>query len=62
VERVFLLSGGIHPLVGAAFTAADPAYVDYYGRPWAKDWEKYFEVGWEKPQTDLPQDILDIFK
>lgn len=43
-------------------TAADPNYVDYYGRPWAKDWEKYFEVGWEKPQTELPQDILDLFK
>jgi len=43
-------------------TAADPNYVDYYGRPWAKDWEKYFEVGWEKPQTQLPQDILDLFK
>jgi hypothetical protein len=43
-------------------TAADPRYVDYYGRPWAKDWEKYFEIGWEKPQTELPQEILDIFK
>jgi hypothetical protein len=43
-------------------TATDPAYVDYYGRPWAKDWEKYFEVGWDKPQTELPQDILDLFK
>ncbi len=43
-------------------TAADPNYVDYYGRPWAKDWEKYFEAGWDKPQTELPQDILDIFK
>jgi hypothetical protein len=43
-------------------TAADPNYVDYYGRPWAKDWEKYFEVGWDKPQNELPQDILDLFK
>jgi hypothetical protein len=43
-------------------TAADPGYVDYYGRPWAKDWEKYFEAGWDKPQTELPQDILDLFK
>lgn len=43
-------------------TAADPSYVDYYGRPWAKDWEKYFEIGWDKPQTELPQDILDLFK
>jgi hypothetical protein len=43
-------------------TAADPRYVDYYGRPWAKNWEKYFEVGWDKPQNELPQEILDLFK
>ena len=43
-------------------TAADPRYVDFYGRPWAKNWEKYFEVGWDKPQDELPQEILDIFK
>jgi len=43
-------------------TKADPRYIDYYGRPWAQDWEKYFEVGWDKPQDTLPQDILDIFK
>ena len=42
--------------------ANDPRFVDYYGRPWAKDWEKYFEVGWDKPQEDLPKEILDIFK
>jgi hypothetical protein len=43
-------------------TSADPRYVDYYGRPWAQNWEKYFEVGWDKPQDTLPQDILDLFK
>ena len=44
-------------------TKTDPRFVDYYGRPWAKDWEKYFEVGWEKPEeSPLPQDILDLFK
>jgi len=37
-------------------------YIDYYGRPWAKNWEKYFEAGWDKPDTDLPREILDIFK
>jgi hypothetical protein len=46
----------------AQLTAADPRYVDYYGRPWAQNWEKYFEVGWDKPQDDLPQEILDILK
>ena len=43
-------------------TKADPRYIDYYGRPWAQDWEKYFEIGWDRPQDILPQDILDIFK
>ena len=44
-------------------TAADPRYIDYYGRPWAQNWEKYFEVGWEKPQdSSVPQDVLDMFK
>ena len=43
-------------------TKADSRYIDYYGRPWAQNWEKYFEVGWDKPQEKLPQDILDLFK
>jgi hypothetical protein len=37
-------------------------FIDYYGRPWAKNWEKYFEKGWDKPNTDLPPGILDIFE
>lgn len=41
-------------------TNTDPRFVDFYGRPWAKNWEKYFEVGWEKPD-ELPAE-LDIFK
>jgi hypothetical protein len=43
-------------------TASDPRFVDYYGRPWAKNWEKYFEAGWEKPEEELPAAITDIFK
>jgi hypothetical protein len=44
-------------------TKADPRYIDYYGRPWAQNWEKYFEEGWEKPQdSGVPQDILNLFK
>ena len=43
-------------------TAADPRFVDYYGRPWAKNWEKYFEAGWDKPQEELPSAVTDIFK
>jgi hypothetical protein len=42
-------------------TNADPRFVDYYGRPWAQNWEKYFEAGWVKPQEALPQE-LDIFR
>jgi len=44
------------------FWVASDRYIDYYGRPWAKNWEKYFEVGWDRPQETLPQDILDLFK
>jgi hypothetical protein len=43
-------------------TAADPRFVDYYGRPWAKNWEQHFEKGWEKPDAELPSAITDIFK
>jgi len=43
-------------------TGSDPRFVDYYSRPWAKNWEKYFEAGWDKPQDDLPAEITDIFK
>lgn len=43
-------------------TAASDRFIDYYGRPWAKNWEKYFEVGWDKPQDDLPKELFDIFK
>jgi hypothetical protein len=43
-------------------TASDDRFVDYYGRPWAKNWEKYFEAGWEKPPEELPSAITDIFK
>jgi hypothetical protein len=38
-------------------TAGDPGYIDYYGRPWAQNWDK-LEVGWDKPKLALP----DIFK
>jgi hypothetical protein len=43
-------------------TSADPRYIDYYGRPWAQNWEKYFEAGWEKPDDILPDAVLDILK
>jgi hypothetical protein len=44
-------------------TDADPRFVDYYNRPWAKNWEKYFEKDWEKPDSEVvPKNILDLFK
>src|SRR4030095_813762 len=36
----------------------DPRYVDYYGRPWAKNWEKYFEQGWGKPGSEVTAAVL----
>ena len=41
-------------------TAADPRYIDYYGRPWAQNWDKFFEAGWDKPNEELPADVLDL--
>jgi hypothetical protein len=29
----------------------DPGFIDYFGRPWAENWEEHFEKGWEKPQN-----------
>ena len=44
-------------------TEKDPGYIDYYGRPWAKNWEKYFEKGWDKPQdSGVPDDVLGSLK
>ena len=33
-------------------TPNDPGYIDYFGRPWAQDWEKHFEKGWKHPKDD----------
>jgi hypothetical protein len=42
--------------------ASGERFIDYYGRPWAQNWEKYFEQGWEKPAAGgIPQDVLDLF-
>jgi len=44
-------------------TKTDANFVDYYGRPWAQNWEKWFEQGWDKPESEAaPADVLDIFK
>jgi len=44
-------------------TKGDPDFVDYYGRPWAQNWETWLEKGWDRPDTeDVPKDVLDIFK
>jgi hypothetical protein len=42
--------------------ADNPAYVDFYARPWSKNWDK-LEVGWDKPSSEVVlQDVLDLFK
>ncbi len=43
-------------------TSDDPDYVDYYGRPWAEDWVKYFEKGWKGTPNEnpVPDDILNM--
>jgi hypothetical protein len=44
-------------------TRTDPNYVDYYGRPWAQNWEAWFEKGWDRPDSEAaPADVLDLFK
>jgi hypothetical protein len=30
-------------------TPVDEGYIDFFGRPWAQNWEKYFEQRWEHP-------------
>jgi hypothetical protein len=32
-------------------TPVDPGYIDYFGRPWAENWETHFEQGWKKPEN-----------
>ena len=27
----------------------EPGFIDYFGRPWAQNWEEHFEKGWTKP-------------
>ena len=33
-------------------TFFDEGYVDYFGRPWAQNWEENFEQGWERPPIE----------
>jgi hypothetical protein len=33
-------------------TFFDDGYIDYFGRPWAQNWEEHFEQGWEKPPIE----------
>jgi hypothetical protein len=28
----------------------EPGFVDYFGRPWAQNWEEHFEKGWNVPE------------
>jgi hypothetical protein len=33
-------------------TFFDEGYIDFFGRPWAQNWEEHFEQGWEKPPLE----------
>jgi len=33
-------------------TPFDEGYIDFLGRPWAQNWEKFFEQGWERPPAE----------
>ena len=35
----------------ASWNRGDPGFIDYFGRPWALNWEEHFEKGWEKPKN-----------
>jgi hypothetical protein len=39
-------------------TPKDPDFIDYYNRPWAKNWEKWFEADWKKPAEESPVDVF----
>ena len=28
----------------------EPGFIDYFGRPWAQNWEEHFEKGWVRPE------------
>lgn len=28
----------------------EPGFIDYFGRPWAQNWEEHFEKGWNVPE------------
>ena len=30
---------------------SEEGYIDYFGRPWAQNWEKHFEQGWKRPDN-----------
>src|SRR5215467_8490377 len=47
-------------VIPSQLTGSDPRFIDYYGRPWAQNWEKYFEVGWDKPDDYLPANVLEL--
>jgi hypothetical protein len=32
-------------------TFLDEGYIDYFGRPWAQNWEEHFEQGWQRPEN-----------
>jgi hypothetical protein len=36
-------------------TPFDEGFIDFLGRPWAQNWEKFFEQGWQRPPAATEQ-------
>jgi hypothetical protein len=51
VENGIVLGADGRP---SQLTPFDEGYVDFLGRPWAQNWEKFFEQGWERPAPLAP--------
>ena len=49
VENGIVLGADGRP---SQLTPFDEGYIDFLGRPWALNWEKFFEQGWERPSPD----------
>jgi hypothetical protein len=54
----------IYPVNGIATPVAPGAEIevtapDWFGRPWAQMWEKYFEEGMERP-SDAMEELFDF--
>jgi hypothetical protein len=51
LQTIYPIEGRMTPVVpGREITTTAP---DWYGRPWAALWERYFEQGMSRPEADV---------